>query len=166
MLASLAACTGVGAYQDVQRVGSATLVDANGNEAGQARLETREDRLFLSVNVSGLEAGPKGFHLHQIGRCTGPDFKSAAGHLNPYSKTHGSASAQGKHLGDLPNLMVAADGTAQVKVEIEETAQSALEHIFDADGTAIVIHAGPDDLRSDPAGAAGPRIICGEILKA
>lgn len=148
-----------------QQVGTASLSFANGQPAGTARLLSNGDRLSVAVTVNGMEAGPKGFHLHTTGACRAPDFASAGGHLNPYDRTHGTQSAGGSHLGDLPNLQVNDSGTASTTVDVSGNRASALEEIFDADGTAVVVHAGPDDYRSDPAGDAGSRIACG-VLRA
>lgn len=144
-----------------EEVGTATLSFANGQPAGTARLLSNGERLSVAVTVNGMEAGPKGFHLHTTGACRAPDFTSAGGHLNPYNRTHGTQSAGGSHLGDLPNLQVNASGTASVTVDLSDAPASALEEIFDTDGTAVVVHAGADDYRSDPAGDAGSRIACG-----
>ena len=148
-----------------EQVGTASLSFANGQPAGTARLLANGDQLSVAVTVNGMEPGPKGFHLHTTGACRAPDFTSAGGHLNPYNRTHGTQSAGGSHLGDLPNLQVHASGTASATVDVTGTRASALEEIFDADGTAVVVHAGPDDYRSDPAGDAGSRIACG-VLRA
>jgi len=98
-----------------------------------------------------------------IGSCLPPNFKSAGSHLNPDGKAHGMHNPQGKHLGDLPNISVAADGTGTASITIEGDADETLAKIIDADGTAIVIHTGLDDYSTDPAGAAGPRIACGVL---
>jgi Cu-Zn family superoxide dismutase len=101
-----------------------------------------------------------------VGKCEPPDFASAAGHFNPEGKKHGLLSPQGPHAGDLPNLPVAADGTGQLNyVARGVTLGSGSGSLFDADGTAVVIHAGPDDHKTDPAGNSGARIACGVIQK-
>ncbi|OBX20088.1 superoxide dismutase [Erythrobacter sp. QSSC1-22B] len=148
-----------------QEVGTASLNFANGQPAGTARLLSNGDQLSVAVTVNGMEAGPTGFHLHTTGACRAPDFTSAGGHLNPYDRTHGTQSPGGSHLGDLPNLQVNASGSATATVDVSDNPTSALEEIFDTDGTAVVVHAGADDYRSDPAGDAGSRIACG-VLRA
>ena len=95
-----------------------------------------------------------------------PDFKSAGGHLNPANKGHGLLDNDGSHLGDLPNLVVAANGTASVQVPLDGTRTYVIDQIFDADGTAVVIHADADDGRTDPSGNAGSRERCGVLEQA
>ncbi len=159
---ALGGCTSI---QDLptERVASARLTLANGIPAGTVQLLRSGDRLTLVVAATGISSGPHGFHLHQTGECKRPDFASAGGHLNPEGKSHGTMSAGGSHLGDLPNLVIGESGTGSVTADISAPAEQALEWIFDSDGTAVVIHAGPDDYRTDPAGNAGSRIACGVL---
>lgn len=159
---ALTAC-GTTAVVPDEKFASARLDSATGAPVGTARLLIGGESVALEVSVSGLEAGPKGFHLHTTGRCTAPDFRSAGGHLNPLGVVHGILSADGGHLGDLPNLEVGTNGAATTTVDIVGSRDEVLEHLFDEDGTAIVIHAGPDDYSTDPAGAAGPRVACGVL---
>ena len=91
------------------------------------------------------------------------DFTSAGGHLNPGGHEHGTANPRGAHLGDLPNVTIAADGSGTMSTVLRGTLEGISDDIFDADGTAIVVHEGPDDYRSDPAGAAGGRIAWGVV---
>lgn len=160
---ALAGCTTVDALP-TERVGSAELTLANGVPAGTVQLLSNGQTVTVAAAVVGLSQGEHGFHLHTTGACKAPDFKSAGGHLNPGDATHGSMSAGGKHLGDMPNLTVGANGTGSAEVELDGAASTVLAQIFDADGTAVVIHAGPDDYRTDPAGDAGARVACG-VLK-
>lgn len=162
-LISLAACQTVADLPE-ERLGSATLTMANGVPVGTAQLLARGDTVTLAFAGAALPAGAHGFHLHTTGTCTAPDFTSAGGHLNPRNNEHGSLNPAGKHLGDLPNLTVGANGTASTQVDLDGTRAYLMDVLFDADGTAVMIHAGPDDYRSDPAGDAGSRIACG-VLK-
>lgn len=157
---AMAGCTSI-ADVPTERVGETQLRFANGLPAGTAQLLRGANQISLSVSVSGMEPGAHGFHLHAVGRCEGPDFTSAEGHLNPYGKNHGSLSAGGSHLGDLPNLTVAANGTATADVVIGGDRETVLEQIFDKDGTAIIVHAKADDYRTNPSGDAGARVACG-----
>jgi Cu-Zn family superoxide dismutase len=103
-------------------------------------------------------------HIHENGACTPPDFESAGGHFNPTSKQHGVLNPQGPHAGDLPNLLVEADGSADTTFAIP--ASLLAEGPGSMIGTpkrAIVIHAEPDDLKTDPSGESGSRIVCGVI---
>lgn len=146
-------------------LGRANLIQSNGEPAGTARLIAVDGKVSLSLALAGLPPGTHGFHLHTTGTCTGPDFKSAGGHLNPHGKQHGTENPAGSHLGDLPNLVVGNDGGITLSIPLEGTRSELMSSLFDADGTAIVIHDKPDDYKTDPAGNAGGRIACGELLK-
>lgn len=161
----LAAATGCTTVYDLpdERVGETTLRLANGVPVGTVQLLRQGDRVTLAAAVTGLEPGTHGFHLHAIGKCIAPDFTSAGGHLNPDANSHGSMSEGGKHLGDLPNLEIGSNRSATSRVDLAGSAADVLAHIFDSDGTAVVVHADPDDYRTDPSGNAGPRIACGVI---
>lgn len=161
-LCLVAACTTIDDLPE-ERVGAATLRTASGLPAGTAQLLRNGDTVSVAIAAIGLTPGEHGFHLHTTGTCTAPDFTSAGGHLNPGNRTHGSLSPRGQHLGDLPNLVVGANRTASTQVDLPGSATDILADIFDADGTAIVIHAGPDDYASDPAGDAGARVACGVV---
>jgi Cu-Zn family superoxide dismutase len=119
----------------------------------------------IRVQAAGLPAGHYGVHLHAVGRCEGPDFVSAGPHWNPTGRQHGSLNPQGHHLGDLPNLDVDEHGAGRLEFTIAGATTSGPQGLFDADGTALVIHAGPDDYRTDPSGNSGARIACG-VLRA
>ncbi|MEP2735038.1 MAG: superoxide dismutase family protein [Erythrobacter sp.] len=140
---------------------SASISDAAGANVGLASIIETGNALSLKVTLSGMPPGEKALHFHTTGACDAPDFKSAGGHLNPAEVSHGKLSDDGPHLGDFPNITIAEDGLAEISLPVAGTAQGAAKHILDADSTAIMIHAGPDDYKSDPAGAAGPRIACG-----
>jgi Cu-Zn family superoxide dismutase len=141
-------------------VANGSLIRADGQQAGRTELLREGDRLYLRLTGSGFDAGTRALHLHQQGKCDRPDFTSAGGHLNPFGKTHGKLSEMGQHLGDLPNLEIPATGSFEMTVELYGSASKTLPQILDAEGTAVMIHAGPDDYKTDPSGAAGPRIAC------
>lgn len=163
--AALAACATTPVPGE-ELLATATLLDTDGNPTGEARLLGVGDRAELAITVEGLTPGEHGFHLHTTGRCALPDFKSAGGHLNPANKGHGLLDNDGSHLGDLPNLVVAANGTASVQVPLDGTRTYVIDQIFDTDGTAVVIHADADDGRTDPSGNAGSRVRCGVLEQA
>ena len=144
-----------------ERLGSATLRFANGLPAGTAQLYGNGSEVSLSVALAGLDAGTRGIHLHTTGSCEAPDFTSAGGHLNPQGHQHGTENPQGAHLGDLPNVTIGAGGTGTVSAALSDMRAEALAAIFDSDGTAVVVHAQPDDYRTDPSGASGDRVACG-----
>ena len=149
-----------------EQLGMAELKMADGTPAGTATLLANGDAIEVMVSATGLGAGAHGFHLHQTGKCDAPDFKSAGGHLNPGDKEHGSENPKGAHLGDMPNLTIDTDGNGTATVTLKGDRDYILSNIFDTDGTAIVIHEGADDYKSDPAGDAGSRISCGVMEKA
>lgn len=157
--ATLAGCQSVGSIP-TERIGQATLRQANGLPAGTAQLLAGGTDVTLTVAVAGLAAGTRGIHLHTVGKCDAPDFTTAGGHLNPAGHQHGSDNPAGKHLGDLPNIVTGASGTGTFTVTLGSR-DDVLSAMFDADGTAIVIHAGADDYRTDPSGNSGSRIACG-----
>lgn len=159
----LSACSTV-ADMPKERVASATLTRSSGLPAGTVQLLASGDQLSLVVAVSGIPAGSHGFHLHAIGSCQRPDFTSAGGHLNPTGKDHGTSSPRGSHLGDLPNLEVGSGAVTSATIDLTNNRAQVLSWLFDADGTAVVIHADADDYMTNPSGNAGSRIACG-ILK-
>lgn len=143
---------------------TATLKDAAGKEVGSARLVQQEDGIALTVSAKGLTPGAHGTHVHMTGTCEALDFKSAGGHWNPTDAHHGLENPQGHHAGDLPNMTVQPDGTGELSFSIAGARLSGDGNVLlDADGAAIVIHAGPDDMKSDPAGNSGGRVACGVI---
>lgn len=147
-----------------ERIGAATIATANGVPAGTAQILANGDQVSLAVVATGIPAGVHGIHLHTSGSCNRPDFTSAGGHLNPLGRKHGSANPDGRHVGDLPNLTIGTSGTGSLTADLIGTRAQVRDWLFDADGAAIVIHADPDDYRTDPSGDSGSRIACG-VLK-
>ena len=146
------------------QVASAPLKNAEGKEIGSANLTQTPHGVLINLSVKGLPPGEHAFHVHAVGKCE-PPFTSAGGHFNPQSKKHGMLAAEGYHAGDMPNLHIPQSGDLAVEIL---NANITLEKgkpnsVFDADGSAVVIHAGSDDYKSDPAGDAGGRIACGVI---
>ena len=145
----------------------AELIDTNGEAIGEATLEETPEGVKIALIASLLPPGTHAFHIHEQGSCEPPDFKSAGGHFNPRGKKHGVKNPQGHHAGDLPNLVVGADW----KVDIEVIAGGVTlgpgkNSLISEKGTALIIHADPDDDATDPSGNAGARIACGVILPA
>jgi len=142
----------------------AVLHDKSGKEVGTVDLLQTPAGVLLKLAVKGLPAGEHAFHIHAAAKCEPPSFTSAGPHFNPTNEKHGMLSGHG-HAGDMPNLHVPQNG--ELSVEVLNTAVT-LEpgkpnSLFHPDGTAIVIHEGVDDYKSDPAGNAGARLACGVI---
>ncbi|REE81244.1 Cu-Zn family superoxide dismutase [Paenibacillus taihuensis] len=141
------------------------IVNAQGTEIGTATLTQNHDAVRLHVEAKNLPPGMHGIHFHETGKCEGQKFESAGAHLNPNKKQHGFNNPQGFHVGDLPNIQVAADGTVKVDIEtkivtLEPNKPNSLKK---AGGSALVIHAQEDDYKTDPSGNSGDRIACGVI---
>jgi len=134
---------------------------ADGGLAARAMIWQGRSGIEVRVQAAGLPAGHYGVHLHAVGRCEAPAFTSAGPHWNPTGRQHGSLNPAGHHLGDLPNLDVDAQGDGRLEFTIAGASTSGADGIFDADGTSLVIHAAPDDYRTDPSGNSGARIACG-----
>ena len=141
----------------------AMLKEANGNEVGKVTLISTPSGLLISLDLTAIPAGEHAFHIHAVGKCEPPDFKSADPHFNPDETKHGLMNPEGPHAGDMPNLHVPADGKLQVEVLNPAVTLSAESALLDTDGAAIVIHASADDYKTDPAGNAGDRIACGIV---
>lgn len=144
---------------------TAALKAADGSERGLATLVSTGGKIELRISGMALPAGSHGAHLHAIGRCDAPDFTSAGGHLNPHGKMHGTENPKGSHLGDLPNISIAADGKGSLVATVPGTPADVEANVFDADGTAVVIHATADDYKTDPSGNSGGRIACGILVR-
>jgi Cu-Zn family superoxide dismutase len=159
----LAACRP--AVNDGRRA-TAPLRNASGEAVGTLTLrDVPGEPLRIEGDLTGLPAGTHGIHFHSVGQCAAAgQFASAGPHFNPASRKHGLESTEGPHAGDLPNVVVGADGRAVVRLTTERvTLGREAASLLDADGSAVVVHAGPDDQRTDPAGNSGDRIACGVI---
>lgn len=144
---------------------TAAFVHADGTAAGTARIVTKGDHAMIVVELTGIPAGPHGLHLHTIGQCDGPGFATAGGHLNPLGKQHGMDNPAGSHLGDLPNLTADAAGKVSGVIHFGGDPKALVAALFDADGSALVLHAAADDYKTDPSGTSGARIACGVLTK-
>ncbi|MER3405521.1 MAG: superoxide dismutase [Chloroflexota bacterium] len=145
----------------------AVLRDATGQEVGVATFTQTDGGMRIDVNVRHLPPGAHGIHIHETGRCDPPDFMSAGGHFNPFGRQHGLRNPAGPHAGDLPNLQVAQTGTGRISTVNERvTLGTGPSSLLGPGDTALVIHAGPDDEVTDPAGNSGARIACGVLLRA
>lgn len=150
----------------VAQVAKAVIRDASGKDVGNASLIQINNGVLIRLSVKGLPAGERALHIHAVGKCE-PPFTTAGSHFNPSGRMHGLEATSGPHAGDIPNLHIPSSG--ELSVEIVNTMISLIKgqpnSVLDADGTAFVIHAGPDDNKTDPAGNAGDRIACGVITE-
>ena len=165
LVAALSTSSAAGA---VGEQAGGTLIDGSGRVIGSVSLQETAGAVTMKVVLNGgdvVKPGLHGIHFHAVGKCDGPDFMSAGGHFNPAGKKHGLNNPQGPHAGDLPNLPIDAStatqgGYAWITTTTLVTLSPGPSSLFDADGTALVIHANPDDEMTDPAGNSGGRIAC------
>jgi Cu-Zn family superoxide dismutase len=141
-----------------------TLNGAENKEVGTAKLLQIPNGVLVRLALTKAAPGPHAFHVHAVGKCEGPEFTTAGGHFNPLNKKHGLLSAEGSHTGDLPNVTVPDNGAVIIETVIPHVTLKAGDHtLADADGSALVLHAGADDYITDPTGNAGGRMACGVV---
>ena len=161
-----ATATFLTAFSAQAQTAKASLKDAAGHELGQVQLIQTPHGILLKMSLKGMPAGVRAFHVHAVGKCE-PPFTRAGPHFNPAGRKHGMQAAEGAHGGDMPNLHIPASG--ELVIEVADPKLSLVKgqpnSVFDADGSAIVIHVGADDYKTDPAGNAGDRIACGVIVE-
>jgi Cu-Zn family superoxide dismutase len=158
----LAGCAGM--MSSGERAAVAELRSSRGQAVGTARFTQAGDVVRVVIETTGLPPGPHAVHVHTVGKCDPPGFESAGGHFNPQGRQHGALNPQGSHAGDLPNLTVAPDGNGRLEATTQQlTLGSGPTSVWDADGSALVIHAAADDFKTDPTGNAGARIACGVL---
>ena len=143
----------------------ATVVGLDGNSLGMITLQQTPTGVLVSTDLKGLPEGEHGFHFHEKGICSPADkFSTSGGHFAGSHAKHGLMVEGGPHAGDMPNQYVGPDGVLKEQIfNTGVTLTPGPNSLLDADGSALVIHAGADDYMSQPSGAAGNRIACAVI---
>ncbi|MEW9502392.1 superoxide dismutase family protein [Jeotgalibacillus marinus] len=140
------------------------LVNSEGDKVGMASLTETSEGVLIGVKAEGLEPGEKGIHIHETASCKIPDFTSAGAHFNPGHKEHGFENPAGYHAGDLPNIEIDQEGNVDLELIAKTfTLKQGVENSLLDSGSALIIHEGPDDYKTDPTGESGGRMVCGEI---
>ena len=140
--------------------------DQKGNAVGEGSIAAEGEGVRITGQVRNLPAGTHGMHLHEVGRCDPPDFTTAGGHFNPGGKEHGEKNPKGPHMGDLGNLEVGSNGEGNINVVAKGvTLDAGGNSLFHEGGTALVIHAKADDMKTNPSGNSGNRITCGVVTR-
>jgi superoxide dismutase, Cu-Zn family len=142
----------------------ADIVNAQGQKIGNADIRPVDGGVRIELKVSQLPPGTHAIHIHSVGKCEGPDFRSAGGHLNPDGKQHGKDNPAGPHAGDMLNFEVGADGKGKANLLAPNAMLAGGPNsLFHEGGTSLVIHEKADDYKTDPAGNSGARIACGVV---
>jgi Cu-Zn family superoxide dismutase len=139
----------------------AVLHPTEGNQvSGQVTFTKTSEGVKIVADIQGLEPGKHGFHIHEFGDCTAADATSAGGHYNPTDQPHAAPMDKKRHVGDLGNIEAKSDGSAHLELADKVLSLKGSQSII---GRAVVVHAGEDDLKSQPTGDAGGRLACGVV---
>lgn len=163
--AGAAGATGASDSAAGRATATAPMRDAKGRDLGTVTLTETGQGIAVAGTLRGLPPGTHAIHVHTTGKCE-PPFESAGGHWNPTNRQHGAQNPQGPHLGDMPNITVGADSSATVRVTTSGGTLRGTDALMDGDGATVMVHAGADDYRSNPAGNAGARVACGVVTGA
>ena len=167
IVAVCAACSASQLGRNAVARAVAVVSDVNGTTVGTAQL-SQDANGVVTVDIASLALPPgtHGIHFHEVGRCDGGStgFSTAGAHYNPLAREHGLDNANGPHAGDAPNVVIPASGIGAVSFGTNRVSLTpGTISLFDADGSSIVVHANPDDQRSQPSGNSGPRVACGVV---
>lgn len=158
VVAVLAACASGGSYGPSAE---AVLKPTVGNgAAGTVSFRAEGNAVVVTARVSGLTPGAHGFHIHEKGDCSAPDATSAGGHFNPTGKAHGHPDHGDHHAGDMPQLVADASGNASLTATLKSVSIGGAADIV---GRGVIVHAAPDDFKTQPTGNSGARVACGVI---
>ncbi len=163
-IGSASACSGAGREGIAQgtQAASAELRSSDGQRIGEASLREGPHGVHVQIRLDGAPGGARAMHVHETGQCE-PGFDAAGSHWNPHSRQHGFMNPEGPHAGDLPNLHIPDNGRLDAEFFLPGARLHGFGGLLDGDGTALVMHAGADDHRTDPSGDSGERLACGVI---
>ena len=153
-------------YGNAQKTVTVEMRNGQGESIGTAKISPAGKGVRIMLDLKNLPPGQHAIHIHQMAKCEGPAFESAGPHFNPAGKQHGLRNAMWPHAGDMNNFVVRANGTARVTITDPRVNLGSNSYsLFTDSGTALVIHAKADDMKTDPSGNSGDRIACGVISK-